>query len=72
MEAAHSHIIEVITVKMKVKLADLKLIIFYDAVLHREEELGLIKEQMCIKEDHSVKRQMDCRIIECLIKSNIS
>lgn len=37
MEAAHSHIIEVITVKMRVKLADFKLIVFYDLVLHRED-----------------------------------
>lgn len=37
MEAAHSHIIEVITVKMRVKLADLMLIVFYDLVLHRED-----------------------------------
>lgn len=36
MEAAHSHIIEVITVKMRVK-ADFKLIVFYDLVLHRED-----------------------------------
>lgn len=31
------YIIEVITVKMRVKLADLKLIVFYDPVLHRED-----------------------------------
>lgn len=37
MEAAHSHIIEVITVKMTVKLADLKLIVFYDLVLLRKD-----------------------------------
>lgn len=37
MEAAHSHIIEVIRVKMRVKSADLKLIVFYDLVLHRED-----------------------------------
>lgn len=37
MEAAHSHIVEVITVKMRVKLADLKLIGFCDLVLHRDD-----------------------------------
>lgn len=72
MEAAKSHIIEVITVKMRVKLSDLKLIIFYDVVLHREEELGPIKEQMHIKDDQSVKWKMDRRTIRCIIKSDIS
>lgn len=37
MEAAHSHIVEVITVKMRVKLAHFKLIGFYDLVLHRDD-----------------------------------
>lgn len=37
MEAAHSHTVEVVTVKMRVKLADLELIAFSDLVPHRED-----------------------------------
>lgn len=37
MKAAHTHIIEVITVETSIKLADLKLIVFYGLFLHEED-----------------------------------
>lgn len=37
MKAAHTHIIEIITVEMSIKLDDLKLIVFYGLFLHEED-----------------------------------